>query len=82
MSLTRVAGGRAAFALDDEPATSVCGAVRNESDAVVGAVGVTANSHVLHTVVDVVPPARLYWLPSQIRPTLPLPAAGSGLAPE
>jgi hypothetical protein len=43
--------------------------------------GVTANSHVRQDVVDVVPPARLYWFPSQIRPTLPL-LAGSGLAPE
>lgn len=44
-------------------------------------VGVTANSHVRQDVDDVVPPARLYWLPSQTLPTLP-PAAGSGLAPE
>jgi hypothetical protein len=44
------------------------------------AVGVTANSHVRQDVDDVVPPARLYWLPSQTRPTLP--PAGSGLAPE
>jgi hypothetical protein len=44
-------------------------------------VGVTANSHVRQEVDDVVPPARLYWLPSQTLPTLP-PAAGSGLAPE
>lgn len=44
-------------------------------------VGVTANSHVRQDVDDVVPPARLYWLPSQTRPTLP-PPAGSGLAPE
>jgi hypothetical protein len=44
-------------------------------------VGVTANSHVRQDVDDVVPPARLYWLPSQTLPTLP-PPAGSGLAPE
>jgi len=44
-------------------------------------VGVTANSQVRQEVDDVVPPARLYWLPSQTLPTLP-PAAGSGLAPE
>jgi len=43
-------------------------------------VGVTANSHVRQAVDDVEPPARLYWLPSQTRPTLP--PAGSGLAPE
>jgi len=42
--------------------------------------GVTANSHVRQDVDEVVPPARLYWLPSQTRPTLP--PAGSGLAPE
>jgi hypothetical protein len=42
--------------------------------------GVTANSHVRQDAEDVVPPARLYWLPSQTRPTLP--PAGSGLAPE
>ena len=43
--------------------------------------GVTANSQVRQEVDEVVPPARLYWLPSQTLPTLP-PAAGSGLAPE
>jgi hypothetical protein len=41
---------------------------------------VTPKIQVLQTVEDVVPPARLYWLPNQILP-LPL-AAGSGLAPE
>ena len=41
--------------------------------------GVTANSQVRQEVDDVVPPARLYWLPSQTLPTLP-PATGSGLA--
>lgn len=58
------------------------------NDEIVGAVGggeaepgVTANSQVRQEVDDVVPPARLYWLPSQTFPTLP-PAAGSGLAPE
>jgi hypothetical protein len=43
--------------------------------------GVTANSQVRQEVDDVVPPSRLYWLPSQTFPTLP-PAAGSGLAAE
>jgi hypothetical protein len=43
-------------------------------------VGVTANSHVRQDVDDVVPPATLYWLPSQTRPTLP--PAGPGLAPD
>jgi hypothetical protein len=43
--------------------------------------GVTANSQVRQEVDDVVPSARLYWLPSQTFPTLP-PAAGSGLAAE
>ena len=58
------------------------------NDAMVGAAGdvvepgVTAKSHVRHDVDDVVPPARLYWLPSHTLPTLPPPAAGSGLAPE
>jgi hypothetical protein len=58
------------------------------NDEIVGAVGggevepgVTANSQVRQEVDDVVPPARLYWLPSQTFPTLP-PAAGSGLAAE
>jgi len=45
-------------------------------------VGVTANSHVRQAVDDVVPPATLYWFPSQTWPTLPPPAVGSGLAPE
>jgi hypothetical protein len=56
-------------------------------DAIIGAdcvmePGVTAKSHVRHDVDDVVPPARAYWLPSHTRPTLPPPAAGSGLAAE
>lgn len=45
-------------------------------------VGVTANNHVRQEVVDVVPPARPYWLASQTVPVLPPAAAGSGLAPE
>lgn len=58
------------------------------NDEIVGAAGdgaepgVTAKSHVRHEVDDVVPPARLYWLPSHTFPALPPPAAGSGLAPE
>ena len=56
--------------------------MRNDRDAVVGAVGVTANSHVRQTVEEVLPPATLYWFPSQTRPTVPPPAAGSGLAAE
>ena len=58
------------------------------NDAMTGAAGdddapgVTAKSHVRHEVDDVVPPARLYWLPSHTFPTPPPPAAGSGLAPE
>lgn len=62
------------------------GPVAGVNDEIVGAdgdeleVGVTANSHVRQDVDEVVPPARLYWLPSQTRPTLP--PAGSGLAPE
>jgi hypothetical protein len=43
-------------------------------------VGVTPKIHVRHDVDDVLP-LRLYWLPSQTLPTVPV-AAGSGLAPE
>jgi hypothetical protein len=58
------------------------------NDVIVGAgggvvePGVTPKSHVRHEVDDVSPPAIAYWLPSHTLPTLPPPAAGSGLAPE
>jgi hypothetical protein len=43
--------------------------------------GVTPNSHVRQAVLDVVPPARLYWFASHTFPVVPV-APGSGLAPE
>src|SRR3954447_23397356 len=56
--------------------------VREARTPAAGADGVTANSQVRQADEEVFPPARLYWLPSQIRPTLPPLAAGSGLAAE
>ena len=71
------------MAAEGWPAVSACAPEPNERAAGGGApeAGVTANSHVRQDVVESVPFARLYWLPSHTVPADPV-AAGSGLAPE
>lgn len=86
LNVTLVAPVKAVPVIDTTVPTGPLVGVNDEIVGVAGGgggepeVGVTANSQVRQDVDDVVPPARLYWLPNQTRPTLP--PAGSGLAPE